>query len=792
MRIPQLARKLKRRLLDTRTPPFTPGFAEHDLVMALRNHLEAARPAADSAIQSDGPELPACCDDVLAYFARRGTPSFFAGREVLAGLAGQMASSRPQWRQRLIDRAATDVTRGLKIYSMEGPPLRPGFPWGGLPSEPNDDDLYSIRPHRFAFAPRHALAILYGGEPAPVLADILEDWMAFAARGASELPYASTLVVIQRLVALSWAHAFVAALRDQDDPAVKRLRANITRIVHADVRYLMPRLGKCVPNNHLLADHFASWYIRLLFPEFVSGPVDLDAHEAVWLAELERQIYPDGTSFEHSLHYHEFACEMAAAYLLLCRRNGRPVPWAALQRIERMLDFQVELAGHACLTIPFGDAVEDPLFCLDTDEAWCTAGLRELHRALFRPDLSAAPPTMPAVERAFWLLGGALVPGGQAVSNGGPAREPRVWNDGGFAVLGDEPGLARLIFRTGPARHEHLSAGHMHADLLSVCVTLGDAVVLTDPGTWTYRWRPTEHGPRRSYFSGPAAHNGLAIDAIDPLGAVQGDFRRPEAPVRVGTTRCLVGRRLGWLEAEIFGSAPYGGYRRGVVHVQGAYWIIYDLLPAGLGTHAANIRFQTAAGVEPAQDEAGIVRLQTRAGVLWISNGPGLARPRIVHGESVPPGGWLAPTYGELVPAAQLCYGVAQGAALTALALGTGTKIARPVSAHVLPTGIVVEVEVSGARDRLVLATHDAPINVRTADVRGTAAAFWVRIVGDRAVAVRCLGFRETEGRTDWLVKTLNKAGIETMFREDDTHEIEVAEPQGLSASLSPNVLVTS
>lgn len=784
MRIPQIARKLKRRLFDPRPKPYVPSFAEDGLVAAVRTYLEELEPTARPDSDPDRHPLPVGGDDVVAYFARRGAPSFFAGRETLAELAGQMASSRQQWRERLLELTAKDLTVGLKIYAMTGPPLRPGFPWIGLSEEPNGDDLYSIRPHRFGFAPRHALAVLYGGEPAKVLADILEDWMAFAASGRSEFPYVSSLVVIQRLLSLSWAQAFVAALPSGRDPDAVRLQANILRVIHADIRFLVPRFGKTAPNNHLLADRFASWYIRLLFPEFVPGPASLDEHEAVWLAELDRQIYPDGSGFEHSLHYHEFCCEMAAAYALLSRRNARAIPWATLERVERMLGFQVGLAGSDSITMPYGDAIEDPLFNLDPEETWCTAGLREIHRALFRPELTPASPTIPSVERAFWLLGGALAPPVSSAPH--PRCAPLVWPDGGFAVFPDMSGPARLIFRTGPARRYGLVAGHMHADLLSVCVTHGDRPVLVESGTWTYRWTPSDTGPARAYFAGPAAHNGLALDAADPLGAVRGHFRGRDVPTRVSTTRCLLGDRLRWMEAEICGDPPYAGYRRGVVQIPGAYWIIYDVLPPDSGGHTATLGFQAAADVRATCDEAAIVSLEAGSGTLWLAPGPGLERPRVACGESDPPGGWVAPVYGERAPAPQLRFGVTTGTSATAFALGTGKAVMRPVAVHVLKTGVVVEVEGRDVRDILVLATHDEAIDVRTARGAAKAAALWVHTSQSRPQSMRCLGFQAVDPRAQEATSGAMQIQAGATFpRDGDVHEVECLDPKALSVSLS-------
>ena len=120
------------------------------------------------------------------------------------------------------------------------------------------------------------------------------------------------------------------------------------------------------PNNHLLADWFAGWYIQQLVPEFLAHPEH--DYEQLFRAEFLRQTYADGGNFEHSAHYHEFACEMGVAYLLLCRQQGRH-PDAGIEiRIDRLLALQSALTGPHCHPLAYGNAVEDTLFPLDVNE----------------------------------------------------------------------------------------------------------------------------------------------------------------------------------------------------------------------------------------------------------------------------------------------------------------------------------------------------------------------------------------------------------------------------------------
>src|SRR5699024_7166753 len=195
-------------------------------------------------------------------------PLFFANPETLRAVAERVAVVQPKWQSRLLERVRSDCEMGLPIYGQLSGCLGEAFPWDLLSNGPGEDILYAVRPHRFAFVPRLALAILYGAPLEQTLATTLGGWMQIASTGHSRLPYLTNLVVIQRFIALSWTWAFLAArssVKAHDSDLIHR----VLKILRADARFLMPRLGDSYPNNHLLVDTFAGWYIGLLFPDFV-------------------------------------------------------------------------------------------------------------------------------------------------------------------------------------------------------------------------------------------------------------------------------------------------------------------------------------------------------------------------------------------------------------------------------------------------------------------------------------------------------------------------------------------
>ncbi|EDZ67792.1 Heparinase II/III-like protein [Nitrosococcus oceani AFC27] len=663
-----------------------------------------------------------------------------------------MAAERPQWRGRLLERAYSDCSTGLITYGRRGDLLGKAFPWNSLTNGPGEDALYAARPHRFAFAPRLALAILYGAPLEFILAATLEGWMQVASAGCSKLPYLSNLVVIQRFIALSWALAFLIAKRGDASYSGRcsAVEHAVLKILYADARFLAPRLGNSYPNNHLLLDNFAGWYIGLLFPEFIEERGWLERYESLWLRELARQIYEDGTGFEHSTHYQEYTCEMTAAYVILSRRNNRPVPDWILERLKRMLAFQIDLSGPKTTPLAIGNGTEDPLFPLDIGEGWGCAAIRELYRALFDSSLSPSPYEDSAAERAFWLLGGEL-----ASSPVELKRSPRFksYPVGGFFVFSEPDEGTRLVFRTGPATGKLLMGGHMHADLLGIYVSVAGNPMVVDGGTYTYRtqaerWPPDS--PRwRAYFAGPEAHNGLSIRGVDPLGSLKRDFRDREVAARVATTRLTAGAVGAWVEGRIESQNAYDSYCRGVVHVLGEYWLVYDQLPEGISSDAASFGLQWVPGAKVERRSPHEICVVTNEESLGITFSEGLTPPQVLEGSLAPLGGWVSPHYGHLEAAPQIRTKCEGNRELTAFLLAAGRKPTETVSLQRMQGhqgGLAFRITCGERMDYLFLGPQEASPGIEAWGIRFEGVWLWLRTIAGVPTILRWLEGQSLQG----------------------------------------------
>lgn len=591
----------------------------------------------------------------VRHFHLRSSPRFFYDAGALVHDRTKRCSDVHGW----IASAHKDVVRwtreGLPVYNRTAPPLVAGFPWGGEWYRQCDDVLFPVRPHRFGFAPRLALATADEGYACAEFAALLSDWMRCAARNP-DLPFISNLVVTQRLIACACAFYFLRAPsiapHGRDALAVSSL---LLQILAEDVRFLLPRIGDSYPNNHLLIDRFAGWVIAALFPEFSDRRLDVRKSEDEWLAELERQTYEDGGSFEHSVHYHGLAAEAAAAWLLLKRANGADTSQRHMERVERMLRLQADLAGPDGHAPAIGNGTEDPLFPIDGGDGCTSGALRELYRALFERDRPPLDREHPERERAFWLLGGEMAGGGDS---GGARQRSHHYEVGGFHIFFDDAEATRFVFRTGPVAGAATIAGHMHADLMSVHWVHRGTPILVDSGTWSYRFRSTHPAlpavRLRPYLCGPHAHNGVVIDDVDPLGTLHGDFRPGTASAYVTHEVVEAGTDLALVQARISAPEPYAGFVRGVVHVRGQYFLVYSRLPQDAEHRDAYFPLHFDPKVGMTAENEGVVAL--------AREGNSEARVSFTRGalsgiDSLTAGyPWASHHYGELARAPRICF----------------------------------------------------------------------------------------------------------------------------------------
>ncbi len=701
---------------------------------------------------------------LVRQFRQRRTPRFFIGAEELDQALDAITQQYPSWRERALSRQ--EIAAASTPASVAQ--------WAEIPRGPGEDQLPRDRVHHFAGAVRIARAIAYGAPREEKLQTYLDSWIAYTEATRNPDGYSSCLIAVYRAIALSWAWLFLST----SEKDTTEIEFTILRILLHDARFLAKRLGTSFANNHLLADGFALWYLGTLLPEFAGAEEWKRAGEAVWLRELRRQIYEDGTSFEHSVRYHDLACELAAAYVLLKRRNGaEPEDWV-IERLRRMLEFQAELSGPETATLAQGDGVEGAMFALDGFDALASSAPREILRALFAPDCPPPQSDARGSERAFWLLGGRLAP---------PPREPaagafRAFPDGGYFVFPETDPATRLVLRTGPAPEAAVMPGHMHADLHSVCLNLAGHAVIADPGTYTYRscegnW-PAGTPPWRAHLRGAGAHSGFCLDGLDPLGPRSGDFPLTPIQSRAVGRACRSGAVLAWVESAIAGQTAYAGHRRGVVHVRGGYWLCYDVLPQAAGAGRAWIQYQLARDARLDARGARAFLVECAGQRLWIAASEAAGECSILCGSHAPLAGWLSERYGQLEPAPMLRMAVDGSHSLIATLLMAGAAVQSAPQVEALGiggTGYGFRVTCGDRQDYLLL----------NADPDGKEISAWGINFAGALLLLRCQGGAARRiGWLDGTRVTVDAQRIVVEARSGALRELELrAETGGIATS---------
>jgi len=210
------------------------------------------------------------------------------------------------------------------------------------------------------------------------------------------------------------------------------------------------------PNNHLVGEALALHALGLFFSGGVSRR---PAHwhqlgSRVMREQMDRQIHPDGSSFEQSTYYQGYLLDMFRLHAVL----AAPSP-EYQAKLERMAEYMDAVTGPSGLPPMLGDDDGGHLSC----------PYRPAHRA--------------------------------------GERKSRLFPDAGIAVM--TCGTTHAIVDAGPFGALH--SGHSHSDTLSIILRSGVDEILIDPGTYTYTAEPEW----RDWFRGSSAHNTIRIDRRD-------------------------------------------------------------------------------------------------------------------------------------------------------------------------------------------------------------------------------------------------------------------------------------
>jgi hypothetical protein len=300
------------------------------------------------------------------------------------------------------------------------------------------------------------------------------------------------------------------------------------------------------PNTHLLGEGVALFFIGTLCPELKSAA---DWKERGWqivVRELERQVQSDGLHFEQSVYYHVYALDFFLHARILASRNGMVIPQELDRTLIKMLD-ALCLLGRAGVPPRFGDDDGGRVFDPQRNCAEHLLDPLSTGAVLFqRGDFKSLAGDVR--EETLWLLGPDAAERFDALPSSEPSRESVALSSSGLYLMADSNAGQQLVIDAG--RQGTATAGHGHADALSLCISRNGQNLLIDPGTCEY----VGDGPQRNDFRGTSAHNTMRVDGLD-----QADPQNPFAWRNLPKTTAER-----WITGETFDYfvGSHDGYRR--------------------------------------------------------------------------------------------------------------------------------------------------------------------------------------------------------------------------------------
>lgn len=391
------------------------------------------------------------------------------------------------------------------------------------------------------------------------------------------------------------------------------------------------------PNTHLTGEALALYVAGSALPELRQGGQWVETGRRVLLAEIARQVAPDGGHAERSTHYHRYTLDFYLLALAVAEATGDRAAIAPFREVcARLAAFARELADDAGRLPNIGDD--------DGGSLWPIAGrsVRDVRDSLAVAAALLGDPSLGSgyvPEECWWIAGidrtRALV--AAAAPAAAPDFRATCFRHTGYAVV--RSGRDHLVFDAGP--HGYLNGGHAHADALSVTLAVDGQPLLIDPGTGTY----TMDAGLRDRLRSSRCHNTLTLDGRSS-SVPDGPFHwRTRADAHLGVWRGNPG--FAWAVASHDGYAP-AEHRRTIVTQRGAGWLFVDEV-LGSGHHRADVHWHLDPAWRASADDGHRLRLDSRGAVAWLLHEGG--EVAVMSADPVSGLGWCSPVYGAVVPA---------------------------------------------------------------------------------------------------------------------------------------------
>lgn len=426
--------------------------------------------------------------------------------------------------------------------------------------------------------------------------------------------WASSLEVAFRSISWLWIYFLLS-----ESPALPSgFRGDWLRSLAVSGRHIERYLSTYFsPNTHLLGEAVALFFIGTLCPEI---PESHDWQQKGWKIiqqEAARQVRADGLHFEQSIYYHVYALDFFLHTSVLASLNEIKVPLEFVRTVERMLDVLALLASRG--DVPrFGDDDGGRLFDPARNEVEHLLDPLATGAVLFsRADYKSVVGR--PREETLWLIGEPGLDEFEALSSSAFKAKSKSFPESGLYVMDADGPPSQLVIDAGPQGAD--SAGHEHADALSVTASCAGRSLLVDSGTFEY----VGNQAWRDRFRGTGSHNTLMIAGQDQAEA-RGPFGWQRLP-KVEAEGWIVGKHFDLFVASHDGYTRLPNpavHRRFVFSLKSGFWLIRDLI-SGSGEHQLDLFWHLAPTLrlDPTNhdyfaDEHGGIQVVTVQGNDWV------------------------------------------------------------------------------------------------------------------------------------------------------------------------------
>ena len=579
--------------------------------------------------------------DVLRYKAGRdfapriqkagldALPRFFFAPEAVPHLCAKLREMFPVEAKRIVERAEQICLHRFDLLGFESldygsridwhcdrvhgksAPRRPWHRIDYLDCEEVGDSKVTWELNRHQHLVTLAKAFRLNGDP-KFVQEIFSQWEHWHAENPYPIGinWASSLEVAFRSLSWIWMYYLLA------DSAVMptNFRPAWLRSLGVSGRHIELYLSTYFsPNTHLLGEAVALLFIGTLCPEISSAGRWQQRGWEIIQQQAKRQVRMDGLHFEQAIYYHVYALDFFLHAMMLASANQIPVPSTLEGTIERMLDALAIVSRNGPLP-RFGDDDGGRVFDPARNLAAHLIDPLVTGAVLFgRGDFKRIAGGLR--EETLWLLGEPGVDEFNRIAGASPARESTTFAQSGIYVMsGAESG--RLVIDAGPFGEG--SAGHGHADALSITATLNGRDWLIDSGTFEYVGERSE----RDLFRGTAAHNTLTVDGLDQADP-NGPFAWENLP-RVTAQSWIPGKSFDYFAGRHDGYKRLPDpaiHRRSVFSLKAGLWLVRDLVE-GIGEHQLDVYWHVAPGFREHASQKGYFAAQKEGvRILTVDDG---------------------------------------------------------------------------------------------------------------------------------------------------------------------------